>query len=286
MIGRLLKEPLLQFLALGAILFALYGLFGKRSDAPERIVVSAAQIGNLADGFQRTWRRAPSQDELQGLVENYIRDEVFYRAGRAAGLDRDDVVVRRRVRQKMEFLAEEIAVPEPTEQQLAVYRAENPELFRGEDRLTFRQIFLSSSRSAETMDSEAKRISTLLSGSDTELDTTSLGDPFLLNDGLNAVPSGEVMRTFGEAFAKRVLAEEPGRWFGPVASPYGEHFVFIEQRTRGVIPPLETIRSAVAFKWGEARRMEAEQKLYNSLREQYEITIEAAPSVAPAMARQ
>ncbi len=110
MIVRLLREPLLQFLALGAILFALYGLVGKRSaEAPDKIVVSASRISNLGDGFARTWRRPPTEQELQGLIEDYIRDEVFYRAGTAAGLDRDDAIIRRRVRQKMEFLAEEIA---------------------------------------------------------------------------------------------------------------------------------------------------------------------------------
>ena len=119
MISRLLREPLLQFLVLGAILFGLYSLVDKRgAEAPEKIVVSASQIANLADGFSRTWRRPPSKEELQNLIENYIRDEVFYRAGRAAGLDRDDVVIRRRVRQKMEFLAEEISVPEPSESEL------------------------------------------------------------------------------------------------------------------------------------------------------------------------
>ena len=112
MIARLLREPLFQFLALGAMLFALYGLVGKRSaEAPEKIVVSASRIANLGDGFARTWRRPPSEQELQGLIEDYIRDEVFYREGRAAGLDRDDVIIRRRVRQKMEFLAEDMSVP-------------------------------------------------------------------------------------------------------------------------------------------------------------------------------
>jgi hypothetical protein len=286
LIGRLLKEPLLQFLALGAMLFALYGVFGKRSDAPEKIVVSAAQIANLADGFERTWRRPPSEEELRGLVENYIRDELFYRAGRAAGLDRDDVVIRRRVRQKMEFLAEDVAVPEPTEDHLATYLAENPEQFRSEDRITFRQVFLSSSRSAEAMDSETKRLATVLSGTDAELHTASLGDPFLLSESLNAVSVGDVIRAFSDDFAKRVFAAEPGRWFGPVASPYGQHFVFIEKRTKGGVPPLDAVRTAVVRKWSDARRMEAEQKLYNSLREQYEVTVEARPSAAPGTARQ
>ena len=116
------------------MLFALYGLVGKRStEAPEKIVVSASRIANLGDGFARTWRRPPSEQELQGLIEDYIRDEVFYREGRAAGLDRDDAVIRRRVRQKMEFLAEDMSVPEPNDEQLAAYLAANPERFRADD---------------------------------------------------------------------------------------------------------------------------------------------------------
>jgi hypothetical protein len=137
LISRLLREPLTQFLAIGAMLFALHGLVGKPgTDAPEKIVVSAARIANLKDGFARTWRRPPSAQELQDLIEDYIRDEVFYREGRAAGLDRDDTVIRRRVRQKMEFLAEDMSVPEPNDAQLAAYLAANPERFRAEDNLT------------------------------------------------------------------------------------------------------------------------------------------------------
>jgi hypothetical protein len=152
LIARLLREPLVQFLALGAVLFALYGVAGKRNaEAPDKIVVSASRIATLGDGFARTWRRPPSEQELQGLIEDYIRDEVFYREGRAAGLDRDDLVIRRRVRQKMEFLAEDMSVPEPSEERLAAYLAANPERFRTEDHLTFHQIFLSATRRPNTI---------------------------------------------------------------------------------------------------------------------------------------
>ena len=114
---------MLHFLVLGAALFGLFGLVGKKDAEPAKIVVSASRVANLADRFARTWRRPPTRQELQGLVEDYIRDEVFYREGRAAGLDRDDVVIRRRVRQKMEFLAEDMAAGEPSEEQLAAYLA-------------------------------------------------------------------------------------------------------------------------------------------------------------------
>jgi hypothetical protein len=102
----LLREPLLHFLVLGAALFGLFSMVDKNnSEAPAKIIVSTSRVTTLADGFARTWRRPPTEQELQGLVEDYIRDEIFYREGRAAGLDRDDFVIRRRVRQKMEFLA-------------------------------------------------------------------------------------------------------------------------------------------------------------------------------------
>ena len=143
---RLLKEPLLHFLVLGAALFGLFSLVGSKEAEPAKIVVSAARIENLANGFARTWQRPPSAEELRGLVEDYIRDEVFYREGKALGLDRDDIVIRRRLRQKLEFVAEDMAVAEPSDEQLAAYLTSNAERFRSEDRLTFNHVYLSVAR--------------------------------------------------------------------------------------------------------------------------------------------
>jgi hypothetical protein len=283
LIARLVREPLLQFLALGGVLFALYSLVGERGTEPsEKIVVSASRVANLADGFARTWRRPPSPEELQGLIDNYVRDEVFYRAGRAVGLDRDDVIIRRRVRQKMEFLAEEIAVPEPTDEQLAAYLASDPQHFRDQDRLTFRQLFLSSSRRAETIERDVKQVAAALSGAGAEVDATELGDPFLLGEEFRSMSQPDVARTFGDSFAKQVFAAEQGRWQGPIESSFGQHFVFVGQRTKGSVPGLDAIRPEVARQWADARRIEAEQNLYRSLRERYEITVEAAPPLTTA----
>ena len=268
------------------MLFALYGLVEKRSVEPaEKIVVSTSQIANLGDGFARTWRRLPTEEELQGLIENYIRDEVFYRAGRAAGLDRDDVVIRRRVRQKMEFLAEEITVPEPTEEQLAAFLASNPERFRTEDRLTFRQLFLNPSRRTGAIDRDLEQVRVALSSADAAIDATGLGDPFLLGEEFRAVSLRDTAGTFGESFARQVFAAEQGRWQGPIASTYGLHFIFINERTRGSESPIDTVRPAVIREWANARRLEAERKLYRSLRDRYEIIVEAVPPQAAAAAR-
>ena len=282
---RLLKEPLFQFFALGAALFGLFHLVGNRkADAPETIVVSSARINNLADGFARTWRRPPSKEELQGLVDDYIRDEVFYREGRAAGLDRDDVIIRRRVRQKMEFFAEDASVPEPSEAELAAYLESNAQRFKIEDRLTFRQVFLSATRRGATIDHDSQQVSSALALADKAVDTTAIGDPFLLGEEFQAISLTELAGIFGDVFAKRMSAMEQGRWQGPIPSSFGQHFVYISERIQGGTPPLDAIRDAVRREWSNARRLEAEQKLYASLRKRYEIVVDTPPPAKSAHA--
>ncbi len=277
--SALLREPLFQFLVLGAAVFGLFHLVDKeKAEAPARIVISSARIANLADGFARTWRRPPGKEELQGLVDDYIRDEVFYREGRAAGLDRDDVIIRRRVRQKMEFLAEDISAPEPGEEQLAAYLKANPERFRTEDRLTFQQVFLSAARRGRAIDDDSKQVANALDRAEAAVDKTALGDPFLLGEEFQAVSQSEVASLFGESFAKRISAMEAGRWQGPITSSFGQHFVYIGERISGRLPPLDAVREAVRREWSNARRLEAEQKLYGSLRERYEIVVETQPA--------
>jgi hypothetical protein len=277
--SALLREPLLQFLVLGAILFGLFHLVDReKAEAPARIVISSARIANLADGFARTWRRPPGKEELQGLVDDYIRDEVFYREGRAAGLDRDDVIIRRRVRQKMEFLAEDMSAPEPSEEQLAAYLKANPERFRTEDRLTFQQVFLSAARRGRAIDDDSKQVANALDRAEAAVDKTALGDPFLLGEEFQAVSQSEVASLFGESFAKQISVMEPGRWQGPISSSFGQHFVNIGERISGILPPLDAVRETVRREWSNARRLEAERKLYGSLRERYEIVVETQPA--------
>jgi hypothetical protein len=275
----LLREPLFQFLVLGAALFGFFHLVDNRkAEAPTRIVISSARIANLAEGFARTWQRPPGTEELQGLVDDYIRDEVFYREGRAAGLDRDDVIIRRRVRQKMEFSAEDASVPEPGEAQLAAYLEANPERFKTEDHFTFHQVFLSATRRAATIDHDSIQVAGALARADAAVDATALGDPFLLGEEFQAVSLREVASIFGDGFAKRLSVMEPGRWQGPVPSSFGQHFVYVSERIPGGLPPLDAVRQAVRREWSNARRLEAEQKLYASLREHYEIVVEMPPA--------
>jgi hypothetical protein len=272
---------LLHFLVLGAALFGLFSMIDKKdAEAPAKVIISTSRVATLADGFARTWRRSPTDQELQGLVEDYIRDEIFYREGRAAGLDRDDFVIRRRVRQKMEFLAEDMAGAEPSDEQLAAYLASHPERFRTEDRLTFHHIFLSATRRGSALDGDAKQIADTLARTSAAVDTATIGDPFLLGEEFRETSQSDVARAFGEGFAKHLSTVEPGHWQGPIPSSFGVHFVVVDERAKGSLPALDTVREAVQREWLNARRIEAEQKLYRTLRDRYQIVMETPPKAA------
>jgi hypothetical protein len=175
----------------------------------------------------------------------------------------------------MEFLAEDMSAPEPSDDQLGTYLASNPERFRAEDQITFHQVFLSATRRANTIESDSKQVASVLAGADAALDATALGDPFLLGEEFRGVSPSKITSIFGEGFTQRILGMDKGRWQGPISSGFGQHFVFISERVSGDLPPLDAVRPAVRREWANARRLEAERKFYASLRERYEIVVES-----------
>ena len=141
----MLREPLTHFLVLGAALFLLYSHVGDATDEqPDHIMIDATQIQVLADQFQRTWMRPPTRDELQGLTEDFIKEEILYREALALGLDQNDLIIRRRMRQKMEFLtADLVEQQQVTDAELQTYLEANAERFTEPPRVSFQQVFFS-----------------------------------------------------------------------------------------------------------------------------------------------
>jgi hypothetical protein len=273
---RMLHEPLMHFLLLGVGIFLAYSLVAQRTSIePEKIVVTEGQIEHLAMGFARTWQRPPSADELEGLIREHLREEVYYREAMALGLDKDDIIIRRRLRQKLEFISEDVAAQvEPTDEQLRAYLKAYPEAFRVERRFTFRQVYLNPKRRRESLAHDAAQLLVQLHRTGDKADTLSLGDSFLLEHDFDAVPASEVAKQFGEKFAAQLNELQPGQWQGPVESGYGVHLVFISERTIGRLPALEEIRDAVRRKWANARRLEANEQFYQGLLKHYTVTVE------------
>lgn len=274
---RLLREPLLHFLLLGALLFLAYSLqsrAGGRSE-PGQIVVTLGQIEQLAAGFAKTWQRPPTPEELAGLVQDRVREEVYCREALALGLDREDTVIRRRLRQKMEFVSDDVAaLAEPTEADLEQYLSAHPEAFRVDARCTFRQVYLDPQKHGAELASDAAQLLAQLEHAGAQADLSTLGDPLMLEPEYADLPESEIGRQFGEPFAKALVGLEPGRWRGPVESGYGVHLVFVRARTEGRIPALAEVRESVRREWEDARRVAANEAFYAGLLKRYTVTIE------------
>jgi hypothetical protein len=214
---KLLREPLAHFLLLGAALFGIYALVGDRaSDRSGEIVVTRGQVEQLVLGFSRTWQRPPTQQELKGLVEDYIREEVLYREAVAMGLDRDDTIVRRRMRQKLEFLTEDGAsqAAPPTEAELEAYLQQHADHFREQPRLSFEHILFSRQRRGKSAEADARATLARLKGrSGSAIDTEGLGDAFLLPFHYQRSSTEEITQLFERASGSRWprLSQASGR---------------------------------------------------------------------------
>jgi hypothetical protein len=279
----LLREPLVHFVLLGAALFAAYGVLGgDRSDVPGAIVVSRGQIEHLTTGFARVWQRPPTAEELDRLIRDYIREEVYYREAIAMGLDRDDTVIRRRLRQKLEFVSEDIAaLAEPRESDLDAFLQLQPERFRTEPRFTFRHVYLNPQRHGDRLAVDAEALLRRLKQAGVRADVLVLGDQFLLPSSFESVSSNDIAQQFGNGSARALNDLPPGEWAGPVQSGYGVHLVLVSGRTEGRVPQLEEIRDAVRREWANAHREAANEAFYQKLLSRYTVTIDR-PQAADA----
>jgi PPIC-type PPIASE domain len=273
---RLVKEPLLHFLVLGAAIFAVYHWLPNRSsDEPGKIVITQGQIEHLATAFAKSWQRPPTAEELAGLVRDRVREEVYCREAMALGLDREDTVIRRRLRQKMEFVSDDIvAQSEPSDADLNTYLHEHPDSFRFEQRFTFRQVYLNPEKHGQNLARDAAQLLAQLNQAGGKAEVSAVGDSSLLEGMFKSVPASEVATQFGEKFAARLDELSPGRWQGPVESSYGMHLVFVEERTKGRVPELAEVRDAVSRDWTNERRLELNEKFFQGLLKHYEVVVE------------
>jgi len=275
---RWLREPLLHFLLAGAVLFVLFRVLnGGDTGAPREIVISETRVEALAENFARTWMRPPTPQELRGLVDDYIAEEVYYREAIAMGLDRDDTVIRRRLRQKMEFVSEGVAAAiEPSDAQLQTYLERYAEKFVEPQRLTFQQVFLSSERRGEAVRQDAERILAELVAGRGPAYPRELGDPTLLPPAMESASPQEIANTFGTEFANQVDEAPVGQWSGPFQSGFGLHLVRVDERGAGSLPTLAEIRPIVLREWQSEQRQEANAAFLAQLRAKYDVRVEGA----------
>lgn len=282
---RILREPLVHFLLLGAGLFIAYSLMGQpgRGGASQKIVITQGQIENLATGFAKAWQRLPSTEEMAGLVRDLVREEIYCREAMAMGLEKDDTVIRRRLRQKLEFISDDIAtLAEPTDADLNAYLEAHPDTFRVPQRYTFSHVYLNPEKHGEGLARDAAELLAQLKHAGGHADVSVLGDAFLLESQFAAVSASEVAKQFGEEFAAQVSELAPGQWQGPLKSGYGVHLVLVSERTEGRVPALAEVRDDVRREWTNSERLEANDKFYQELLKRYTVSIEGlGPTTEP-----
>jgi len=273
---KLLREPLLHFLLIGIGLFLLYDLLrGGDTGAPRDIVVTEARVEALAQSFATTWMRPPTPQEITGLVDDYIAEEIYYREAIAMGLDQDDTVIRRRLRQKMEFISEDAAAAaEPTDAQLQEFLAKHPEKFLEPAQLSFRQVYFSTEKRGEQARVQAEQLLTELQAGRGPADLATAGDPTLLPPDLQSASPQLIANTFGSDFAAQVEEAPVGQWSGPLQSGFGLHLVRVDERVAGVLPAFDQIRPIVLREYQAEQRTQSNKEFLDSLRAKYDIRIE------------
>jgi parvulin-like peptidyl-prolyl isomerase len=270
-----LREPLVHFLAIGALIFLVFHLWGGGGPGSNVIVIRPGQVDAIVARFSRTWLRPPTDQELKGLIDDAVREEMAAREAMAMGLDRDDTIIRRRLRQKLEFLAEDaINATPPTDTELQAWLDQNPDAFRSDPQVSYRQVYLNPEKRGATVRTEAEQLLVQLRSQGPDITTEQLGDASMLPAERPLEPMGEVARSFGREFAEELLKAEPGQWTGPLESAYGLHLVFVREKVDGNLPQLGEIRPIVEREFLAERRKRELNKMYEQMLRSYRVTVE------------
>ena len=294
---RWLHEPLLHFLLIGIALFAVYAYTHQGRGGVEssrQIALSLDELQQMDTYFESQWHRQPTPAEFQTMVEDKVREEVLYREALAMGLDKDDTIVKRRMAQKMQFLAEDVAAAhEPATSELKAWFDKNSNKFALPSRYSFRHLYFSPDKRGKNAEDDAAKALTKITGQpeDSKL-AASLADRFMFQDYYGDRAPDALAKEFGPQFVVALEKLKPGSWQGPIESGYGWHLVFVDTVIPGRIPAFEEMEPDVKTAWLAEQKKQAWQKAYTEMRAKYIVLLpgpsdkEAAQAPAPPPKKQ
>lgn len=278
----LLREPLFHFILLGAALFAIYGYMHRGLsgiEASHQIPLTLEDLRSMAIYFESQWHRQPTPGEFQAMVDDKIREEILYREGIAMGLDKDDTIVKRRMAQKMQFLAEDVgAAHEPSSAELRAWFDNNRERFALPSRYSFRHLYFSPDKHGKNVQEDAAKALAKVAGQpeDSRL-VASIADQFMFQDYYRDRTPESLAKDFGPQFA--VALEKLGRsmWQGPIESGYGWHLVYVDTVSSGRIPVFEEIEPDVKTAWLGDQKAQEWKRAYEAMRAKYTVLLPGLP---------
>jgi len=277
---KLLREPLVHFMFIGAVIYLMFGVFADPvlEGDDKTIVVSAGEVEWMRTSWQKRWNRPPTPEEFDGLIQQYIKETVLYREALTMGLNQHDTVIRRRLAQKMEFLAKDlVSLAPPIDAELQAYFDEHRERYREPMRYTFTQVFFDPDKRGDATLADAEQVKkALIARGDGIEDAGALGDALMLQNYYPEKSQRDIQKQLGGGFANSVVALSPGQWHGPVLSGYGVHLVFVHSVSDPPPAVLAEVREQVMQDWQSERREALNEKFYANLRDRYTIIIEDA----------
>jgi len=286
-VKQLLREPLVHFMLLGTLLFGVYA-YAERDvggvEGSKQIRLTIDDLSQMIMVFKSQWRRNPTPEELRQLVEDRVHEEVLYREALALGLDKDDTIVRRRMTQKMQFLAEDVAAArEPTTEELGTWYQANRDQFVSPPRVSFRHLYFSPDRRGARARDDAAAALANLAGQPEDLSLAStIADPFMFQEYYRDRAPEFLGKEFGPNFALAVAKLSPGLWQGPIASGFGWHLVFIDTVIPGRVPAFEEVEADVKKAWLAEQKTQAWRKAYQDMRAKYTVLLPTPPESALA----
>jgi peptidyl-prolyl cis-trans isomerase C len=276
-LNKLIREPLVQFLVIGACIYAAYGLFRpSEENVDEKVLyVSAGRINGFVGQWKDRWKRPPTRAELDGIIASYVREEILYRQAIAIGLSKDDPITRRRLAQKLEFLTSNIALSiEPKVGELENYFAENRDAYRKMDVVTFSQVFLDPHKRKDAILGDAERLlKELQAAGAPEARSLTVGDSFMIPNYISQATEQEVRKQMGPRFTKAVMDLSPGLWHGPVKSDFGVHLVYVYELQQASLPKFSDVQERVRQDWQERQQKKFNDKFFENLKQDYAVNI-------------
>ena len=289
-IVRLIKEPLVHFLVIGAAIFVLYGFMGQQDvEEQERtITITAGEIGWLTDTWAKRWNRPPTTEERAGIIDQYLREMILYREAVAMGLDRDDTVIRRRLAQKLEFLSQDLITPQPpTEEELQSYFKSHIDRYQAPDLITLTHVFVDPDLRGDQTLVDAEVIKKQLQAlKEPPQDARSYGYTFMLQSYYPERSEAELLKLFGSGFARSVFELATRQWHAPVLSGYGTHVVYVHDHQEAEPPAFAEAEVQVRQEWESDKRKQLNEQFVASMIARYDVTIEEVPMADPKILKE
>jgi peptidyl-prolyl cis-trans isomerase C len=277
---KLLREPFVQFMFIGAFIYLLFGVFAEPvvvEDDDKTIIVSTGEVAWMKSAWEKRWNRPPTEAEFDGLIQQYIKETVLYREALTMGLNKHDQVIRRRLAQKLEFLAKDLVnlIP-PTDDELLAYFEAHLERYQAPIRYTFTQVFIDPDKRGDATLDDAEAIkATLISQAESAVENAGAqGDSFMLQNYYPEKDRIEIQKQFGSGFTDSLIELSPEKWHGPVLSGYGVHLVYVASISEPPAPIFAEVRERVVQDWTADKSEELNARFYTSLRDQYTVVIE------------